>query len=92
MNKAGKAWSSEEIQIIVADYLEMLRTELAGGKFNKADRNRVLQWKIGRSKGSIEYGDGAGYDILSFNRNGDGRLLEVKTINGPETAPFPRVG
>lgn len=222
MNKAGKAWSSEEIEIIVADYLEMLREELAGGKFNKADRNSDLQRKIGRSKGSIEYkhqnisavmerlglprilgykpaknfqgmlyeivddqllsgdlaeklanqtndvsipdigllyqdpppkqlerepvdrvarriirffdpatrdararklgeagerflyvaeqnrlsfagrddlagkvrwvskedGDGAGYDILSYDRNGDKRLLEVKTTNGPETTPF----
>lgn len=219
---AGKAWSSDEIEFIVADYLEMLGTELAGGKFNKAERNRVLQRRIGRSKGSIEYkhqnisavmerlglprvlgykpatnfqgmlfeivddqlangslaeklanqiseltvpgegllyqnpplkqpekepidrvarriirffdpatrdararklgeagerflyaaeqnrlssagrddlaskvrwvskedGDGAGYDILSYSRNGDKRLLEVKTTNGPATTPF----
>lgn len=222
MNKAGKAWSNDEIEVIVADYLEMLGTELAGGKFNKAERNRALQRKIGRSKGSIEYkhqnvsavmerlglprilgykpaknfqgmlyeivddqllngelaeklanqtndanvpeqglfyqdppqkqpeqepidrvarriirffdpatrdararklgeagerflyvaeqnrlssagrddlagkvrwvskedGDGAGYDILSYTRNGDRRLLEVKTTNGPATTPF----
>lgn len=55
MKKAGKAWSSGEIGVIVADYLEMLEAELAGGKFNKAERNRALQRKIGRSKGSIEY-------------------------------------
>ena len=222
MNKVGKAWSSDEIEYIVADYIEMLRAELAGRKFNKAERNRALQRRIGRSKGSIEYkhqnisavmerlglprvlgykpaknfqgmlfeivddqlangslaeklanqtgevkvpgegllyqdpplkqpekepidrvarriirffdpatrdararklgeagerflyaaeqnrlssagrddlagrvrwvsredGDGAGYDILSFNRNGDKRLLEVKTTNGPATTPF----
>lgn len=55
MNKAGKAWSSDEIEVIVADYLEMLKTELAGGKYNKAKRNRALQEKTGRSKGSIEF-------------------------------------
>lgn len=33
-------------------------------------------------------GDGAGFDILSFNRHGDERLLEVKTTMGPNTTPF----
>lgn len=33
-------------------------------------------------------GDGAGYDILSFEPNGDRRLLEVKTTNGWERTPF----
>ncbi len=222
MEKAGTAWSHSEIEVIVVDYIEMLKTELAGGEFNKAERNRVLQQKIGRSKGSIEFkhrnisavmeklglprilgyrpaekyqgklyetvdnhlkygnlaeqlanqineavvpeegllyqdppmkqleqepidrvarriirffdpatrdararklgeagerylyvaeqnrlssagrddlagkvrwvskedGDGAGYDILSYTRNGDRRLLEVKTTNGPATTPF----
>lgn len=222
MKKTGTAWSHSEIEVIVADYIEMLKTELAGGEFNKAERNRVLQQKIGRSKGSIEFkhqnisavmeklglprilgyqpaknyqgmlyeivddhlkygnlaeqlanqtneaivpdegllyqdppkkqpeqepidrvarritrffdpatrdararklgeagerflyvaeqnrlssagrddlagkvrwvskedGDGAGYDILSYTRNGDRRLLEVKTTNGPATTPF----
>ena len=37
---------------------------------------------------SKEDGDGAGYDILSFSRNGEKRLLEVKTTNGPVTTPF----
>ena len=33
-------------------------------------------------------GDGAGFDILSFNRRGDERMLEVKTTTGPNTTPF----
>lgn len=33
-------------------------------------------------------GDGAGYDIRSFDENGDARLIEVKTTKGPESTPF----
>jgi hypothetical protein len=33
-------------------------------------------------------GDGAGYDILSFEANGTERLIEVKTTNGWERTPF----
>jgi len=33
-------------------------------------------------------GDGAGYDIRSFDTNGNDRLIEVKTTNGWERTPF----
>ena len=33
-------------------------------------------------------GDGAGYDIASFNLDGSPRLLEVKTTNGWDRTPF----
>lgn len=33
-------------------------------------------------------GDGAGYDIHSFETNGNDRLLEVKTTNGWDRTPF----
>lgn len=33
-------------------------------------------------------GDGAGYDILSFDPDGSDRLIEVKTTNGWERTPF----
>lgn len=33
-------------------------------------------------------GDGAGYDIHSFNPDGSDRLIEVKTTNGWERTPF----
>jgi hypothetical protein len=35
-----------------------------------------------------EDGDGAGYDILSFDRSGFTRLIEVKTTNGSAQTPF----
>jgi Domain of unknown function (DUF3883) len=37
---------------------------------------------------SEEDGDGAGYDILSFNEKGKERFLEVKTTVGSDTTPF----
>lgn len=37
---------------------------------------------------SKDVGDGAGYDILSFEPDGAERLLEVKTTNGWERTPF----
>lgn len=33
-------------------------------------------------------GDGAGYDIRSFELDGRERLIEVKTTNGPAKTPF----
>ena len=52
---AGTPWTRPEIEAIVADYLEMLMIELAGGTFVKAERNRALQALTGRSRTSIEY-------------------------------------
>lgn len=37
---------------------------------------------------SQDEGDGAGYDILSFDHQGNERLLEVKTTVGVDTTPF----
>jgi hypothetical protein len=37
---------------------------------------------------SIEEGDGAGYDILSFTAEGDEKYIEVKTTKGPAHTPF----
>lgn len=37
---------------------------------------------------SQEIGDGAGYDIFSFDPDGSERLIEVKTTNGPARTPF----
>lgn len=46
------------------------------------DLARKVKWV------SEEEGDGAGYDILSFNESGDERLLEVKTTTGHQYTPF----
>ena len=49
-------WSRSEVERAVAEYLEMLRKELANESFNKAERNRVLQEVLPeRSRGSIEF-------------------------------------
>jgi hypothetical protein len=37
---------------------------------------------------AAEDGDGAGYDILSFDPSGKQRLIEVKTTNGAARTPF----
>lgn len=54
-NLSGQDWSDHEIDLIVADYFDMLRMELAGQLFVKSHRNAELQRIIGRTKGSIEF-------------------------------------
>jgi hypothetical protein len=56
------------------------RTQLDGA--GRSDLSRKVRWV------SEEDGDGAGYDILSFDRDGKERLLEVKTTIGHQTTPF----
>ena len=88
MNTSGKVWEDSEIELIVADYLDMLQLELGGVKFNKAGRNRILQQRLGRTKGSIEYKHqniSAVLDILGLPRirgympavNYQARLFEI---------------
>ena len=48
----------------------------------REDLARAVRWV------SDEDGDGAGYDIASFTLDGKARLIEVKTTNGWERAPF----
>jgi hypothetical protein len=48
-------WTLSEVEAIVADYFSMLEEELSGRAYSKADHNRRLQVRIGRSKGSIEF-------------------------------------
>lgn len=54
-SKAGKPWTDEENDEVVADYFEMLMRDLSGEDYDKANHNRILQEKIGRGRGSIEY-------------------------------------
>lgn len=52
-------WTKEEVEAIVADYLQMLTLELAGQRYNKSDHRRHLLTKLnGRSEGSIEFKHG----------------------------------
>lgn len=48
----------------------------------RPDLARKVRWV------AEEDGDGAGYDILSFDREGRERLVEVKTTLGGRTTPF----
>ena len=48
----------------------------------RSDLARKVKWI------SEELGDGAGYDILSFDPKGSERLIEVKTTLGADTTPF----
>lgn len=52
---------------------------LAAGRSDLADR---IRWVL-----HVD-GDGAGYDILSFDANCSDRLIEVKTTKGWERTPF----
>lgn len=49
-------WTLEEVEVIVAAYLQMLTLELAGQRFNKTEHRRNLKAKLNnRSDGSIEF-------------------------------------
>lgn len=51
----------------------------SAGRSDLADR---VRWT------AVEDGDGAGYDIFSYEPDGANRLIEVKTTNGWERTPF----
>jgi hypothetical protein len=60
--------------------LEHERAVLNGaGRSDLAER---VRWT------AVEDGDGAGYDIFSYEPDGADRLIEVKTTNGWERTPF----
>lgn len=48
----------------------------------RPDLARKIRWV------AAEDGDGAGYDVLSYEPNGKERLIEVKTTNGAARTPF----
>lgn len=51
----GDNWSRAEVEATVADYLLMLRQELAGQSYNKAAHRRALRLRLGgRSEAAIE--------------------------------------
>ena len=52
---ATEKWTDEENDAIVADYFVMLADDLSGRRYVKAEHNRSLQDRLGRSKGSIEF-------------------------------------
>jgi hypothetical protein len=60
--------------------VELERRQLA--EVDRPDLARKVRWV------AAEDGDGAGYDVLSFDLSGRERLLEVKTTNGSARTPF----
>ncbi len=49
-------WTDQEVQLIVADYFDMLEAELLGRSFKKSDHRKALAPRLrGRSEGSIEF-------------------------------------
>jgi hypothetical protein len=53
---AGKDWSETEVGLIVADYFAMLRAELLGQAYTKAEHRKALRPQLaGRSDGSVEF-------------------------------------
>ncbi len=50
-----KDWTDQEIDLIISDYFDMLKLELIGEPYVKAQRNAVLREIIDRSRGSIEF-------------------------------------
>ena len=60
--------------------LEVERKQLA--EIDRSDLAKKIRWV------AAEDGDGAGYDVLSFDRSGREKLIEVKTTNGSARTPF----
>lgn len=53
---ARREWSRQEVELLVADYLQMLTLELTGQSFNKAARRRALMPLLqDRTEASIEF-------------------------------------
>jgi hypothetical protein len=52
----GQPWTHHEVDLIVADYFEMLRAELSGENYSKSAHNQALRPRLNhRSKSSVEY-------------------------------------
>lgn len=51
----GTDWTGDEIDLIIADYFDMLRLERDGQPYVKAARNEALQKLIPRNRKSIEF-------------------------------------
>jgi hypothetical protein len=52
---SGQNWTDREVDLIVADYFDMLAAELAGRPFSKTEHNLALQQVVARSRKSIEF-------------------------------------
>ncbi len=54
--ESRQPWSEAEVNLLVADYFDMLRAEFLGQSYNKAQHRRTPSPQLnGRSDGSIEF-------------------------------------
>ena len=54
--ESRRDWSRQEVELLVADYLQMLTLELAGQSYNKSARRRALLPLLqGRTEASVEF-------------------------------------
>jgi hypothetical protein len=53
--KSGTNWQDDELDLIVADYFDMLAADLSGQAYVKSRHNAALMAKIGRSHRSVEF-------------------------------------
>lgn len=90
-----------EFASAVARKYDVAERDARNRALGKAGEERVLHHEVALLKSvrrddlaqkvrwsSVQDGDGAGYDILSFEPDGQKRLIEVKTTNGWERTPF----
>lgn len=86
---------------IVAQRFDVARRDARNRALGRAGEERVFLHERARLRGagrddlaqrvcwtSRDKGDGAGFDIASFEADGRERLIEVKTTNGWERTPF----
>ena len=55
LDPTGTDWTADEQNLIVADYFQMLETELAGHEYSKTKYRNALMLIVKRTKGSIEF-------------------------------------
>lgn len=75
----GSVWSDREVDLIVADYFDMLTDEAAGRPFNKTAHNRALQELTGRNHAAVEF--------KHCNISAVLELLGIPTIRGYRPRP-----
>jgi hypothetical protein len=53
--KIGTHWQDDELDVIVADYFDMLEADLSGQPYVKSRHSQALMTRIGRTHRSVEF-------------------------------------
>ena len=78
-DKIGTIWSDEELDLIVADYFEMLEAEQTGRPYVKSRHSAAMMERIGRTHRSVEF--------KHMNISAVLRELGMPTIRGYKSKP-----